>query len=170
MTRRFVRIGCLIMLFLLLLFVAIIFILSFFYRPAECYLDSRQSFPSPDHAWVAVVENHKCEWGLGMDVPADWSEVYLVTERPVPLQVIPVLTTTDDPPKLVWSAPDVLQVRVPWPDKFDPYLRNANGVRIDMCYDTAAWFDKEAKWDKYNMETGQYYIDGSLRVKLTPDQ
>ena len=66
----------------------------------------------------------------------DWSEVYLVTERLVPLQVIPILTTGEAPPQIVWSAPNVLQVRVGWPDKFDLWVRNANGVRIDMRYDT----------------------------------
>ena len=100
MKRWLNRIICLILFLFFLLFIAIIFvyILSFFYMPAECYLDSRQSFSSPDHAWTTVVENHKCEEGLG-DVPADWSEVYLVTERPVPLQVIPILTAEEDPLK-----------------------------------------------------------------------
>ncbi len=65
----------------------------------------------------------------------DWSDVYLVTERLVPLQVIPILTTVYSP-EIIWSAPNVLQVRVGWPDKFDLWVRNANGVRIDMRYDT----------------------------------
>jgi hypothetical protein len=156
---------------LFLLFSAFIFVVIWIFShssPAECYIDSRKSFPSPDHDLVAVVENHKCQEGLGEWLP-DWSEVYLVTERPVPLQVIPILTTRYEPPQLVWSAPDVLQLRVRWPRRFDPYVRNADGVRIEMRYDTAAWIDWEAKWDRYDMETGRYYIDGGLRVKLTPD-
>ena len=57
----------------------------------------------------------------------------------MPLQVIPILTTGEAPPQIVWSAPNVLQVRVGWPDKFDLWVRNADGVRIDMRYGTAAW-------------------------------
>lgn len=135
MIKRIFRIFCLILLCLFLLFIAFILIIIFVFThlaPAECYLDSRQSFPSPDHAWVAVVENHKCQEGLGKWLP-DWSEVYLVTERPVPLQVIPILTT-GYPPIIAWSAPNVLQVRVAWTDKFELWVRNANGIRIDMRY------------------------------------
>ena len=102
---------------------------------------SHQNFPSPDNAWVAVVEFHECvSWIVITDL---WREVYLVTERPVPLQVIPILTT-EDPPKIVWSAPNVLQVRVDWPDEFTLWVRNANGIRIDMRYDTG-WIDEGAK-------------------------
>ena len=147
MMRWFIRIGCLVALFLLLLPIAMIgiFILSFFYHPSECYLDSLRSFPSPDHAWVAVVENHACAWGIGMDVPADWSEVYLVTERPVPLRIIPILTTKEFPPDIVWPAPNVLQIRIFWPYEFTLWVRNANGVRIDMRYGTAAWVGESVK-------------------------
>ena len=147
MMRWFIRIGCLVALFLLLLPIAMIgiFILSFFYHPSECYLDSRRSFPSPDHAWVAVVENYTCAWGIGMDVPADWSEVYLVTERPVPLRIIPILTTKEFPPDIVWPAPNVLQIRIFWPYEFTLWVRNANGVRIDMRYGTAAWVGESVK-------------------------
>ncbi len=92
---------------------------------------------------MVVVENHKCQEGLGEWLP-DWSEVYLVTERLVPLQVIPILTTGEAPPQIIWSAPNVLQVWVPWPEKFDLWVRNANGVRIDMRYDTSL-IDEGAK-------------------------
>ena len=91
---------------------------------------------------MAVVENHKCQEGLGEWFP-DWSEVYLVTERPVPLQVIPILTT-GYPPIITWPVPSVLQVWVGWPEKFDLWVRNANGVRIDMRYDTSL-IDEGAK-------------------------
>ena len=74
----------------------------------------------------------------------EWSEVYLVAEKPAPLQVIPVLTAQEDPPKIAWSAPNVLQVGVYWPDEFTLWVRNANGIRIDMRYDTG-WIDEGAK-------------------------
>ena len=169
MIKRIVRIGCLILLCLFLLFMGFIVfgIWLMLHKPTDCYVISRDTFPSPDHAWTAVNESHECvSWIFVTDL---WSEIYLVTERPVPLQVIPILTTRYEPPQLVWSAPDVLQLRVRWPRRFDPYVRNADRVRIEMRYDTAAWIDWEAKWDRYNMETGRYYIDGGLRVKLTPD-
>ena len=87
-------------------------------------------------------ESHECvSWIFVTDL---WSEIYLVTERPVPLQVIPILTTRYEPPQLVWSAPDVLQLRVRWPRRFDPYVRNADGVRIEMRYDTSL-IDEGAK-------------------------
>ncbi len=88
-----------------------------------------------------MVEFHGCvQW---IFVTGLWHEVYLVTERPVPLQVIPVLTTVYSP-EIIWSAPNVLQVWVPWPEKFDLWVRNANGVRIDMRYDTSL-IDEGAK-------------------------
>ena len=76
-------------------------------------------------------------------VTNQWHEVYLVTERPVPLPVIPILIT-GYPPIISWPAPNVLRVRVFWPDRFDLWVRNANGIRIDMRYDTS-WIDEGAK-------------------------
>ncbi len=145
MTRRFIRIGCFISIIIIglpLLVLLLIFLLFILSRGHEdCYVESREIFPSPDHTWTAVVEFHGCvQW---IFVAGLWHEVYLVTEKPVPLQVIPILTTVYSP-EIIWSAPNVLQIWVPWPEKFDLWVRNANGVRIDMRYDTSL-IDEGAK-------------------------
>ena len=106
-----------------------------------CNIFSKQTFPSPDHRWTVVVDQEECSIKF-MNVGDVMIHVDLVTDRPVILQDIPILsadTLEFDPHRLriAWSAPGVLQVRIPWPAHFTVFAKEADGVRVDLRYDIA---------------------------------
>ena len=102
---------------------------------------------SPDGAWEAVVDEATCEVGLGgADITAG---VQLVSTRD-PTKVGDVLGVdtgghTEERPRILWTAPNTLQVVVPNLSSPNVLTREFAGVRIDLRFDPddsaarAAW-------------------------------
>ena len=104
--------------------------------------------PSPDGAWIAVIDEDTCDVGLlaMTDITAG---VNLVSTKP-PLRDIAVLGVDtgghdDDRPRVAWSAPDVLWVTVPLRSILKVLTRHVEGVRVNVQFDPddaearAAW-------------------------------
>ena len=149
MTRRLPRLGCLFVLVVLAVF-AWRELRAWWIRETRmvCETTFKQILPSPDHKWTVVVDEEGCE-GMMAFISYVSANVDLVTDRPIILQDIPIVTVDTigydyRRPRVVWLAPDVLQIRIPWSANFDLWVRNANGIRIDMRYDTS-WIDEGKK-------------------------
>jgi hypothetical protein len=104
--------------------------------------------PSPDGAWVAVIDEDTCDVGLlaMTDITAG---VHLVSTKP-PLRDIAVLGVDtgghdDDRPRVGWSAPDVLRATVGLRSILKVLTRQVEGVRVNVQFDPddpaarAAW-------------------------------
>jgi len=103
--------------------------------------------PSPDGAWEAVLDQSTCPVGLGgASIVAG---VNLVSTRdPARTAVLLGVDTgghEDERPRLVWTAPDILQVTVYDHSYLWVVKRQFGGVRLDLRYDPddpadrAAW-------------------------------
>jgi len=103
--------------------------------------------PSPDGAWEARVNESTCEVGPWMmDITAG---VDLVSTRDPARSAVLLGVDTggheDERPRLVWTAPDVLQVTVYDHSYLKVLMRQFDGVRVDLRFDPddpadrAAW-------------------------------
>lgn len=103
--------------------------------------------PSPGGAWEAVLDQSICPVGLGG--ASIVARVNLVSTRdPARTAVLLGVDTgghDDGRPRLVWTAPDVLQVTVYDRSYLNVLTREFGGVRVDLRYDPdnpanrAAW-------------------------------
>jgi hypothetical protein len=132
----FRRPGCLLALGLL---VAIVIALCKLGEPVQldCTHLIVDRLPSPDGAWVAVIDESTCDVGMGgSGITAD---LHLVrTKSPVrDINLLGVDTHGDasNRPRIAWSAPNGLQVTVPLSD----YLRLRNtwveGLQVEVRFD-----------------------------------
>jgi hypothetical protein len=108
----------------------------------------KQIFPSPDRRWTAVVDQEECSIAF-MNISDITFHIDLVTDRPVILRDVPIVSADTvefdhDRLHIVWAAPGVLQVKIPWPARFTSFAKEVDGVRIDMRYDTS-WIDEGKK-------------------------
>ena len=108
----------------------------------------KKIFPSPDHRWTAVVDQKECSMAF-MNISDITLDVDLITDRPEILQDIPIVSADTvefghDQLRIVWFAPNVLQVWIPWPAHFTAFAKEANGIRIDTHYYTG-WIDEGTK-------------------------
>jgi hypothetical protein len=132
----FRRPGCLLALAML---VAVVIAL---WKPGEpeqlgCTDVVLDRLPSPDGAWVAVMDESNCEVGMGGN--AITAGVHLVKTKP-PLQDIDLLRVDtggdiDDRPRVAWSAPNGLQVTVPLYDYLRLRYTSVEGLQVDVRFD-----------------------------------
>lgn len=114
---------------------------------APCEKDIVARLPSLDGAWEAVLDQSTCLVGLGG--ASIVARVNLVSTRdPARTAVLLGVDTGghgDEWPRLVWTAPDVLQVTVYDHFYLKVLTREFGGVQVDLRYDPddpadrAAW-------------------------------
>ena len=103
--------------------------------------------PSPDGAWVAVIDESHCEAEMGGDTIA--AGVDLVSTKP-PFQDIELLGVdtgghNEERPHVAWSGPNMLRVTVGLYSYLKVLTRKAEGVQVEVHFDPdnpaarAAW-------------------------------
>ena len=108
---------------------------------------------SPNGAWEARVDESVCLFGFG--VGAVVAGVHLVSTRG-PARFADLLGVDtgaheDERPRLLWTAPDVLQVTVPNRSFLKVLMREFDGVWVDLRFDPDDPADRAAWRRKYGM-------------------
>jgi hypothetical protein len=103
-----------------------------------------ERLPSPDGAWVAVNNEAIVDLGLSTMV-AD--EIHLVSTNP-PFQDTELLMVNtggivSSRPRLVWSAPDTLQITLSLRDYLRFRHRSVKGLHLDIRFDPDSPFVRE---------------------------
>jgi hypothetical protein len=104
---------------------------------AETFCDRSGSkvTPSPDGRWIANVQEEVCATATGV---AAGITVILVSARDDALTkrvfIMPVPRSRDDWPRIHWSGPDAMEVRVPNLAEPNPPEPAFEGIRISLAY------------------------------------
>lgn len=102
--------------------------------------------PSPDGAWEARVDEDVCLFGFGTGAVV--AGVQLVSTRDLArsADLLGVQTGAheDERPRVVWTAPDVLQVTVHDHSYLKVLTRQFDGVRVDLRFDPDDSADRAA--------------------------
>lgn len=131
------RLGCLLALGMLTVFVlAVSRLWNAVQPPGKCTHVVLDRLPSPDGAWVAVIDEYTCD--VGSFSTAITAELHLITTKPAlrDIDLLGVDTGGNDNerPRVAWSVSNVLRVTVPLSD----YLRFRNkfveGVQVDIRF------------------------------------
>jgi len=109
--------------------------------------------PSPDGTWEARVDEATCPVALGgMDITAG---VHLVSTHDSARIVVLLGVDTgghdDERPRLMWTAPDVLQVAVFDHSYLKVLRRGFDGVRVDLRFDPDDPADRAAWRSEHGM-------------------
>jgi len=122
-------------------------------REDSCEHATVARVPSPDGAWEARVDEDVCLYGFGVGYVA--AGVHLVSTRgparSADLLGVDTGAHEDERPRLLWTAPDVLQVTVPNRSFLKVLMREFDGVRVDLRFEPDDPADRAAWRRKYGM-------------------
>jgi hypothetical protein len=101
----------------------------------ECDRSGSKSTPSPDGHWVANVQEEVCATATG--AAAGITVVLTSASDPARSKrvfIMPVPRSREEWPRIRWSAPDAMEVRVPNLSEPTPLESQFEGIRISMAY------------------------------------
>ena len=109
--------------------------------------------PSPDGAWEARIDEAVCLFGFGTGavVAGDHLVSTRGPARSADLLGVDTGAHEDERPRLMWTAPDVLQVTVPNRSFLKVLMREFDGVQVDLRFDPDDPAERAAWLRKYGM-------------------